>query len=216
MMDMAMLAQSDVVIAATRSTFPQILPQALVWKTNNNNFNNNNNKNNIEKKPPRLKFCQVGRRHQTDELIMSCFATQRAWLFGPPISNGGARGEQVKTFVSQLSHHQKVDEDQKSTTIVDTIETTTRSLATTAAAAAADAGVVDRHGSVVHKILVHLPDVEPDSLTQQAQRFLQSRATAGQTFAYGRRIATKYRGKGNEAFRADWTSILVRPAAVVV
>ena len=57
---------------------------------------------------------------------------------------------------------------------------------------------------IVHKVMVHLPDVEPDdALRQQAVVFLRD-PSADDRFYYGPAFARKYRGGQNAIFRPDW------------
>ena len=137
MMDMALLAHADVLIAGMRSTFTQILPLSVV----------------LGRKQSRSRqYCEVAVTGRT----MTCFTDQTAWLF-----RNHAPQQQQRTF-----------------------------------------SLDDAPRPVVHKTLVHLPDLEPSVLMDQAVKFLTS--TGNQTvFAYGNRFDTKYRGKYR--FREEWT-----------
>jgi hypothetical protein len=57
---------------------------------------------------------------------------------------------------------------------------------------------------VVHKLMVHLPDIEEDPLRLHAIKFLQN-SSSDMRFYYGRTFAKKYRHGANEVFREDWT-----------
>ncbi|GAX10639.1 hypothetical protein FisN_14Lh146 [Fistulifera solaris] len=123
MMDMALLAHADVLVAGMRSTFTQILPRALVMGRGNS-------------------FCEV---HETGR-TMTCWDEEESWLFrNLPAS-------------------------------------TTYSLETNAV-------------PVVHKLLVHLPDVEPNPWIERAWVFLNDTETSSTVFAFGERFDPKYRKK---------------------
>ncbi|GAX22524.1 hypothetical protein FisN_14Hh146 [Fistulifera solaris] len=132
MMDMALLAHADVLVAGMRSTFTQILPRALVMGRNKS-------------------FCEV---HETGR-TMTCWDEEESWLFrNLPAS-------------------------------------TTYSLDNTAI-------------SVVHKLLVHLPDVEPNPWIEKARVFLNNTESSSNVFAYGERFDPKYRKQG-QVFQKDFT-----------
>jgi hypothetical protein len=131
MMDMALLAHADILVAGMRSTFTQILPRALVMERGN-------------------PFCEVHEKGRT----MTCWDEEESWLFrNLPAS-------------------------------------TTYSLETTAV-------------PVVHKLLVHLPDVEPNPWIEKARAFLNN-TESPTIFAYGERFDPKYRKKG-QMFQENFT-----------
>lgn len=57
---------------------------------------------------------------------------------------------------------------------------------------------------VTHKLLVHLPDLEPNPWIEKVQTFLKNKESSSVVFAYGERFDSKYRRKGQQ-FREDWT-----------
>jgi len=57
---------------------------------------------------------------------------------------------------------------------------------------------------VMHKVMVHFPDVQEEPKLQDALHFLQSNDD-DKVFAYGERINTKYRGKAFRQFTPNWT-----------
>lgn len=139
MMDMALLAHSNILVAGMRSTFTQIVPRALVMG---------------QKEEGRF-FCEVD---ETTGRTMTCWDKEDSWLF------------------RRLS------------------DSTTCSL---------DDPAVVAIVPVVHKLLVHLPDVEPNAWIEKAKAFLK-RNESSSVFAYGERFDSKYRTPG-QTFRKDWT-----------
>ena len=132
MMDMALLAHSNILVAGMRSTFTQILPRAVVMGRGE-------------------RFCEV---EEETGRTMTCWDEEDHWLFrrqSPP----------------------------SSTCSLD--DTTT---------------------SVVHKLLVHLPDVEPNVWIDKAKAFIDNRESA--SFVYGERFDPKYRTPG-QTFQKEWT-----------
>lgn len=59
---------------------------------------------------------------------------------------------------------------------------------------------------IVHKVMVHLPDVEDDPLKSDALAFLAADSTESR-FYYGPAFSRKYRGGANKAFAREWTWI---------
>ena len=138
--DMALTSQCDTVVAATRSTFTQILPLSIV----------------MHKESSIFRFCEVS----TTANDMTCFRDQYTWLFRS-IKHSTAMGH----FSLNMSQYQPV----------------------------------------VHKVMVHLPDVQEESKLQDAKDFLKSTTWNDKVFAYGERINTKYRGKAFRQFVPGWT-----------
>ena len=62
---------------------------------------------------------------------------------------------------------------------------------------------MDSDNAIVHKVMVHLPDLDSDPLRQQAVDFL--RDGTEDRFYYGPAFSRKYRGGQNAVFRSDWS-----------
>ena len=93
MMDMALLAHTDILIAAMRSTFTQILPRALVQERQGGIF------------------CEVGSGGgHSVMMMMSCFENERQWLLREtqpktvslPVSGDGGRDHPDNTTVGSV------------------------------------------------------------------------------------------------------------------
>ena len=153
MTDMALLAASDLLIAATRSTFTQILPMSQVLPSRQDD-------------DASIKFCEMG----GDGHVMTCFSDRQAWFL---------RQNGETTWQSSSSS--------KCTKIIP------KPMQLPYAES-------DR---VVHKVMVHLPDVGEDPLLLQALEFLEKSKES--RFYYGPAFARKYRGGPNAVFRPEWT-----------
>jgi len=152
MIDMSLLASSDVVVAASRSTFTQILPRSIV----------------LDGAPATSsdlslwRYCEVG----TSGSVMTCFGDRETWLLRH-------RQERMRTFVL-------------------------------------DGTTVVSPRPILHKLMVHLPDVfePPVQRMQQAADFLvgsgdlDDNNSEDAVFQYGKRINPKYRSY--DIFREDW------------
>jgi hypothetical protein len=158
MMDMVLLASSDILVAGMRSTFTQILPLALVLSDNDKKEQSSSSLGRIR----RRQYCEVAPTGRS----MTCFDNKRAWLF----RNNPAR--QQYTYSLETA--------------------STKSILPPAL--------------VVHKTLVHLPDLELSPLTIDAIAFVQDIDTNKTVFVYGKHtIDTKYRNTMNQSFREEWT-----------
>lgn len=161
MTDMALLAASNVVVAATRSTFTQILPLSQVLLPRQN-----------DKEKSGYRFCEIGNAGQA----MSCFRDRQAWLLRQ-------RGEH--TWRSRSSTHEKCNSIKPSSM-------------------GAFSNTLEDHDRIVHKVMVHLPDVQEDPLRKDALQFLRG-FTEESRFYYGPAFARKYRGGQNSVFTPEWT-----------
>lgn len=63
----------------------------------------------------------------------------------------------------------------------------------------------DDDSRIVHKVMVHLPDVEKDPLLKDAVAFLQDARSEEERYYYGQAFSRKYRGGDNSVFRPEWT-----------
>jgi hypothetical protein len=184
--DMMLLSQTDMVVAAMRSTFTQIVPLALVFDrgaaTNiNNNSNNINNNKTGDFHPWKWRFCEA------DATRLSCFADRQAWLFRLPEAFAQGR---IRTVT--LIDHKGDTSNGEEFTVLENKNNYSNNNNNKAAA-------------VVHKVMVHFPDI-PAADVSAIPNFVQT-APASATLPYGDRINKKYRTvQGRKPiFRADWT-----------
>lgn len=163
MTDMALLAQSDLLVAASRSTFTQVLPLSQVWVKGEENGG-------------AYRFCEMG----NGGISMTCFTSRAAWLFRQ------SPAEERSWSFAPHQCHSTIPPRPSSSPEDETLPSR------------------EEH-RVVHKVLLHLPDVEEDTLLKDASSFLASDEGRDPVFYYGRPFSRKYRGGQNAVFRRSWT-----------
>jgi hypothetical protein len=186
--DQALLAASDIVIAAARSTFTQTLPLSSVLSL-------------PEDAPPTTpwSFCEMDLEESlgNPEIHgrMTCFRDAISWLF------------RQETAPSSMRTFSLLDCAASTVTGGNACSSSKRKIATSESSSV---GVVVEEANqeqVFHKVMVHLPDIDEDPLLEEAKLFLRKRYLdrENNVFAYGERINKKYRGKKYRNFQNHWT-----------
>eukprot|EP00977_Amphora_coffeiformis_P013916 scaffold3785_cov165-Amphora_coffeaeformis.AAC.5 len=166
MTDMTLLALSNLVVAATRSTFTQILPLSQVLP-------GPRKKNQNDDDDSKYKFCEVGENGK----VMTCFGDRQSWFLrqgGESTWRSSKTGQCEAVVPGPMKRSEKLPAD---------------------------------HLRIVHKVMVHLPDVPEDSLRKDAITFLTTPNSTESRFYYGPIFSRKYRGGQNKVFRSEWTWI---------
>ena len=171
MTDMALLAESNVVVAATRSTFTQILPMSQVLAPPYA-------KENINKGG--YKFCEVG----DGGTAMTCFRDRHAWL----LRQRGETTWRSSSLSSPLGQCETIVPPPMGASDINNNNNNN-----------------NNNDRIVHKVMVHLPDIQEDSLRKDAVAFLRDESQKESRFYFGPAFARKYRGGQNSVFSPDWT-----------
>lgn len=190
MSDQALLATTDVVVAASRSTFTQTLPMSMVLPTTT-----------AEAPPeiknlsppetmirPLLRFCEVGESGRR----MTCFADKYSWLYR--LQPGAVRT--IQTFDLEEGTLPDKNENNRNNKrgVVRESNSNSNSLASL------------NDDQIIHKVVIHLPDWEVPNDFEKVERFLSSAAARHRnTLKYGNRFNTKYRGKVFREYSSHWT-----------
>jgi len=183
MVDMALLAKSNIVIAARRSTFTQTMPRSLLLDEPEVEMANQPKKSRFFYHVRGYKFCEVGDTGAS----MTCFATRNAWMLrhDPNSVSRRSRGDDDAPWdIGQMPLIRNFGKDNQTS-------------------------------AVVHKLMVHFPDVifssrnrshndhdEDVQWLKRAQEFWNHNQTDTLRMQFGTKIAKKYRRYKD--FRADW------------
>jgi hypothetical protein len=183
MSDMALLADCDTLVAGMRSTFTQILPLAMVFAADRDRSSTDKTTTAI---PPTSRSRAPWKFCEADGYRLTCFRDRQAWLFR---QDTAFRQGRIRTI--RIANDTSIN------------------------ITGGDTGDSDQHQnlSVVHKVMLHLPDVEPEPALQEVRAFLADENTATGTgrppskiFFYGDRINYKYRTtKPKGAIPQEWT-----------
>eukprot|EP00527_Entomoneis_sp_CCMP2396_P005109 CAMPEP_0198149082 /NCGR_PEP_ID=MMETSP1443-20131203/44991_1 /TAXON_ID=186043 /ORGANISM="Entomoneis sp., Strain CCMP2396" /LENGTH=617 /DNA_ID=CAMNT_0043814005 /DNA_START=98 /DNA_END=1951 /DNA_ORIENTATION=+ len=177
MVDMALLAKSNVVVAARRSTFTQILPLSIVLKDNQDSGG-------IISEQNKFRFCEASESGQS----MTCFATRDTWLF---------RGHQ--NMVAQQYHHNQSLTKLHSVEALKTFGPENNSSAVVHKVMVHFPDPIFRYmhldadENLSVGILAEDTSDEDLSWLQKSQQFLDTSQTSSRRMLFGFKIAKKYR-----------------------
>jgi flagellar basal body L-ring protein FlgH len=176
-----LLAECDTLVAGMRSTFTQILPLSLIFAADRSLVNNTTTKRTAAAQTRRNSA--LWKFCETDGYSLTCFRDRQAWLFRQDTALQQGRIRTIRIANGNSSSSSSGD----------------------------DSGSDQHHLSVVHKVMVHLPDVESEPALQKVRAFLSDDETGTATtsdgtriFPYGDRINSKYRTAKNKGQGWTW------------